>query len=291
MVLSEDVQRAAFEGDLETITAWMASNDVNDTVVATPHRFNANSRSTLLKLIVKRATKAGASQVSVLPLARAVIARGADLELSNSGCPPLHLAAESRGYESVAMCSLLIEAGADVNQKAYESKTPLGVALDSLRVTPEELKLGSSASSLTRTTLEVVCVLLRAGASLDGVNGTRWSAEQVLDLHLKNSNRSWNRQRLSYAIRLSDDENVHAILYLLHGVRAAGSWRGFLNTRYYQPLARLRGLASRGHATTEDRMLALLFALPHRPFRVVLSYWRVLPSWFFSPRSIRGANN
>ena len=32
MVLSEDVQRAAFEGDLETITAWMASNDVNDTV-------------------------------------------------------------------------------------------------------------------------------------------------------------------------------------------------------------------------------------------------------------------
>ena len=33
MVLSEDVQRAAFEGDLETITAWMASNDVNDTVV------------------------------------------------------------------------------------------------------------------------------------------------------------------------------------------------------------------------------------------------------------------
>ena len=87
MVLSEDVQRAAFEGDLETITAWMASNDVNDTVVATPHRFNANSRSTLLKLIVKRATNAGASQVSVLPLARAVIARGADLELSNSGCP------------------------------------------------------------------------------------------------------------------------------------------------------------------------------------------------------------
>ena len=124
MVLSEDVQRAAFEGDLETITAWMASNDVNDTVVATPHRFNANSRSTLLKLIVKRATNAGVSQVSVLPLARAVIARGADLELSNSGCPPLHLAAESRGYESVAMCSLLIEAGADVNQKAYESKTP-----------------------------------------------------------------------------------------------------------------------------------------------------------------------
>ena len=126
---------------------------------------------------------------------------------------------------------------------------------------------------------------------MDGVNGTRWSAEQVLDLHLKNSNRSWNRQRLSYANRLSDDENVHAILYLLHGVRAAGSWRGFINTRYYQPLARLRGLASRGHATTEDGMLASLFALPHRPFRVVLSYWRVLPSWFFSPRSIRGTKN
>ena len=84
MVLSEDVQRAAFEGDLETITAWMASNDVNDTIVATPHRFNANSRSTLLKLIVKRATNAGVSQVSVLPLARAVIARGADLELSTA---------------------------------------------------------------------------------------------------------------------------------------------------------------------------------------------------------------
>ena len=109
---------------------------------------------------------------------------------------------------------------------------------------------------------------------MDGVNGTRWSAEQVLALHLENSNTSSNRRRLSYAVRLADDENVHAILYLLHGVRAAGSWRGFVNTRYYQPLARLRGLASRGHATTEDRRLASLFALPHRPFRIVLSFWR-----------------
>ena len=85
--------------------------------------------------------------------------------------------------------------------------------------------------------------------------------------------------------------DVNDTVVLLHGVRAAGSWRGFVNTRYYQPLARLRGLASRGHATTEDRMLASLFALPHQPFRIVLSFWRVLPSWFFSPRSIRGADN
>ena len=93
-----------------------------------------------------------------------------------------------------------------------------------------------------------------------------------------------------YAVSLSSDDNFREIQDMVRCVRAAG-WRGFLNTRYYRPLVGLRGLANRGKAKTEDRTLASLFGLPPRPFRVVLSYWRVLPSWFFSPRSIRGANN
>ena len=62
MVLSSDVRRAAYEGDLEKITAWMSSNDVNDTVVElrpeeTAAPYLGRYRSTLLKLILRRATK------------------------------------------------------------------------------------------------------------------------------------------------------------------------------------------------------------------------------------------
>ena len=105
---SDSVQHAVDEGDLEAVTAWMASKNVNDTVL----KCNASYDCTLLKLIASRATNAkamqilakrGARQVSVLPLARAVIARGADVDLSKAGWAPLHYAAQSRGYEPVAM--------------------------------------------------------------------------------------------------------------------------------------------------------------------------------------------
>ena len=74
-----------------------------------------------------------------------------------------------------------------------------------------------------------------------------------------------------YAVPLSNDANFREIQDMVRCVRAAG-WRGFLNTRYYGPLTRLRGLANRGHATTEDPTLASLFGLPPRPFRVVLTF-------------------
>ena len=131
MVLSEDVQRAAFEGDLETITAWMASNDVNDTVlelILGPQNLLGRERyrSTLLKLILRPATK---------------------------------------------------------------------------------------------------------------------------------------------------ERTMYILDSMVRGVRVAGSWRRFINTRYYRPLTRLRGLANRGHATTEDPTLASLFGLPPRAFRAVLTFY------------------
>ena len=115
-------------------------------------------------------------------------------------------------------------------------------------------------------TREVVTVLLRAGARLDAVKGQK-SAEEVLDDHLRLSNTGPQL----YAVRLSNDDNFREIQDMVRCVRAAG-WRGILNTRYFGPLVRLRGLANRGKAKTEDRTLALLFGLPPRPFRVVLTF-------------------
>ena len=74
-----------------------------------------------------------------------------------------------------------------------------------------------------------------------------------------------------YEVPLWNDDNFREIQGMVRCVRAAG-WRGFLNTRYYRPLVRLRGLANRGHATTEDGTHASLFGLPPRPFRVVLTF-------------------
>jgi len=57
---------------------------------------------------------------------------------------------------------------------------------------------------------------------------------------------------------------------MVHKVRAIGRSAYFM----YRPLVRLRALANGdGRATTDDKTLALLVSLPHRPFRIVLSFW------------------
>ena len=121
----------------------MASNELNDTNLARllatrPGASYQNEcfRSTLLTLLIEKANEELLSQESLLPMARAIIAHGAhadssircfDNPLSSiRGLAPLHLIFQSRGYEPVAMCSLLIEAGADVWSAA--SVLPAGEA-------------------------------------------------------------------------------------------------------------------------------------------------------------------
>ena len=113
----------------------------------------------------------------------------------------------------------------------------------------------------------VVTVLLRAGARVDAIKGQK-SADEILCEHIGMSKTS----TYYYPVPVVNDVNFREIHVMVEGVRDAGSWRGFINTRCFRPLVRLRCLANRGHATTEDPTLSSLFRLPPRPFRVVLTF-------------------
>ena len=116
-------------------------------------------------------------------------------------------------------------------------------------------------------TREVVTVLLRAGARVDAIKGQK-SADEILCEHIGMSKTS----TYYYPVPVVNDVNFREIAVMVEGVRDVGSWRGYLNTRCFGPLVRLRALANRGHAKTEDGTLASLFGLPPRPFRVVLTF-------------------
>lgn len=129
-------------GNLAYIKAWLQRNF---NMSQSDHLKGDVQSMTILKQIVIASMTVVpehvvASLASVLPLARVVIARGADVNFSDGGWAPLQLAARSRGHECAAMCSLLIEAGADINKmtpaaqgptviQLRKQRTPLGIDL------------------------------------------------------------------------------------------------------------------------------------------------------------------
>ncbi|CAI5713663.1 unnamed protein product [Hyaloperonospora brassicae] len=105
--MSENVWTAASDGDLESVTAFLASGgDVNA---------KDENGYTALQAAVS---------YSHMELVGFLLARGADLQLGdNDGDTPLHLC------ETVECATLLLEAGADLNARNADGRTPYDVAI------------------------------------------------------------------------------------------------------------------------------------------------------------------
>ena len=199
------IGEAASEGDFERVKAWLAGgsesaprsvNSSDDTDWTLLHWTTTSDQLTpehveFVRYLISQGVRVNAPSLSTKKTA-------------------LHYACDNT---SADMVSVLVAAGAAVNQLSHYNLTPL-LCID----------------LFCEATLDIVTILLRAGASLD--SSTR-SFEEHLD-------------------GLEDDdpdpdqlEHVRAIRPLVASVRAAGSWKAHCISPHKEVL-RLRSLVARG---------------------------------------------
>ena len=250
--LPENIGQAVSQGEFERVKAWLAAGSASD-----PRSINAGDDSTSWTLL--HWTMNGDQTPGHLEFARYLLSRGARVDAKDrGGNTALHFACESITDESTAaLVSMLVAAGAAVNKVAH-GKTPL-----------------FSIVELSASTIDVVTVLLRAGASLDFLKhqiGEDQPVPRSFEAHLDGLEDGLEDG-------LDDDqlEHVGAIRDLVASVRAAGSWKAHCRLPHKQIL-RLRSLVARGR--TKERLAttrAIRFIVRQGDNGIVwniLSYWR-----------------
>ena len=250
--LPEEIGEAASDGDFERVKAWLAGGSAYD-----PPSVNDRDDDdwTLLHW-----TAASPSPFHV-EFARYLLSRGARVNASAKrwdGSTALHFACGSIGRdEATAAISMLVAAGATVNTRDIAGRTPL------FRI-----------YHFSESTIDVVTVLLRAGASLDFKHriGEDQPVPRSFEAHLDGL-----EDGLEDGLDDDELEHVGPIRNLVASVRAAGSWKAHCRLPHKQIL-RLRSLVARGR--TKERLAttrAIRFIVRQGDNGIVwniLSYWR-----------------
>ena len=208
--LPYEIGQAASVGDFERVKAWLAGGSAS-----APRSINSCGEHdwTLLHW-----TAARARSPEYIEFARYLISQGARVDAKTChGWTTLHLACGFTGDATpvvVSMLSLLVATGATVNMEATYGHTPL-----------------FKIDRVSESTIDIVTILPRAGASLDFTHRQGWtrSFEEHLNQHIYNPSSA----------------HVGAIRDLVASVRAAGSWKAHCRLPHKQIL-RLRSLVARG---------------------------------------------
>ena len=248
--LPKNIGQAAAQGDFERVKAWLAAGSASD-----PRSINAGDSTSWTLL---HWTMIGDHTPGRLEFARYLLSRGARVDAKTyQGATALHFAAsQGAGETTAAMVSMLVAAGAAVNKVAH-GKTPL-----------------FSIVELSASTIDVVTVLLRAGASLDFKHriGEDQPVPRSFEAHLDGL-----EDGLEDGLDDDELEHVGPIRNLVASVRAAGSWKAHCRLPHKQIL-RLRSLVARGR--TKERLAttrAIRFIVRQGDNGIVwniLSYWR-----------------
>ena len=253
--LPEEIGEAASDGDFERVKSWLAGGSAS-----APRSINASDQTEWSLLHWTLVSELTPEHVE---FARYLLSRGARVNAAAKrwdGSTALHFACGSIGRdEATAAISMLVAAGATVNMETSSGLTPLFLIDD-----------------LSESTIDVVTVLLRAGASLDCQdrrpyhNGLIRSFEE----HLNSIN---GNDPYGENVR-----HVRAIKELVASVRAAGSWKAHCRLAHKQVL-RLRSLVAHGRSKLRPRgrdarqERALEFVLRQGANGIVwniLSFWR-----------------
>ena len=263
MVLPYDIQAAADEANLAVVEAWLNHSGpgaVNETDIC---------EQTLLVLSLN-------SSITErhVDFARMLIARGADVNIaSENDSDALHMACYPGGC-APAMVSLLLQAGARVSAR-WQDCNPLGTLIKnfdyclgpfwSLEGEEEAYDEAAHQRQVSRSGLDIMKLLLRAGASLDRCE---------MDLSAEAAMQEFLSRRPQYA----NDEYFAEGRELIEGVRAHGSYKSFAREPHRQFL-RLRSLLVRGRVkvrgrTKDSRRLERIARLPNGACWHVLSFWR-----------------
>ena len=258
MVIPRHIAAAASEGDIAVVERWL--DETGPGAVNDKTEWSATLLMCCLSFIIEERH---------VDFARWLIARGADVHIGrNDGSLPLHYASFP-GDCSSTMVSLLLESGARVNARTdVQGLTPLGEVIEQFNycvdIDEEDEDYDELALQQTsRSALEIMKLLLKAGASIDRCKGDR-SAEACMQAFLVDHQ--------DYA----NDESFSKGRELIAGVRAHGSYKAYVREPHRQFL-RMRSLLVRGRAKIRDRSkdsqrLERLARLPNGACWHVLSF-------------------
>ena len=279
MVLPHHIIEAAQRGDSCVVMQWLdaAPQGSVNTEGQKEGRWETNTLSLLYWACLP---KPGPFTDAHVELARLLLSRGADPNwrdhLSET---PLHCVCyQTAGCRAAAdMASLLIEAGTEFERRRtvvgengiiYDVgvETPLSLAMENYLLEPS-------------ADLKVICMLLRAGASLDTlgedfvVPGPPYSEHKRFCGDSAENFLLWKfRMRSHYAGVEEWNRHFNALWALVAEVRAAGSWKKYVNAPRREFLA-VRSLAVRGHLATSDPVLDFLVHADNGVLWNVLSFW------------------
>ena len=249
MVLPDHIVQAAKDGDIAVVEAFLD---------AEPGAINDRDEEWDLTLLM--ASMNSSITERHVQFARRLIARGADVNIGNiEDKLPLHYACYP-GDCSSTMVSLLLASGARVNARTDEDEdlTPLGQLIEEFDYNLWKNEAAENRRRISHSGLEIMKLLLTAGASIDRCQGDR-SAEAAMQGFLS--------RRPHYA----NDESFTKCRELVAGVRAHGSYKVYVREPHRQFL-RLRSLLVRGRAKTDSQRLERIARLPNGACWHVLSY-------------------
>ena len=235
---------AAAEGDHEVVAAWLDENPESVNEVS-------NHGESLLLICLEN----GDIQDAHLESVRHLLSRGADpnqtcyiLDIDTRGCmTPLFSICSSDCPHAPEIVACLLGAGADPNLRIADHLDQNGEPSSTFEedstpiIGAVRFFLGTSDRTEGSWHLPVVARLLRAGASLDNPDG------QSADEWLADEERRWPDWAAGCRY-------FQAAKALIHGVRAAGSWKKYCRARApHREILALRSLAMRGYITPYQR--------------------------------------
>ena len=252
MLVPDHIRYAAEEANLAVVEAYLDE--------AGPGAVNRQDEygETILVSSLNSSIEEGHVQ-----FARRLIARGADVNIASRNGSVALLLACYPGECASAMVSLLLQAGARVNVR-WQECNPLGTLIEHFDYCVHTLEdRAAHQRQVSRSGLEIMKLLLRAGASLDRCERDL-SAEAAMQAFLS--------RHPSYA----NDEYFTKCRELVAGVRAHGSYKAYAREPHRKFL-RLRSLLVRGRVkvrgrTKDSRRLERIARLPNGACWHVLSY-------------------
>ena len=255
MLVPDHIRDAAEEANLAVVEAWL--NDAGPGAVNRQDEFG--------ETLLVSSLNSSIEEMHV-QFARRLIARGLDVNIASRNGSTALLLACYPGVCASAMVSLLLQAGARVNVR-WQDCNPLGTLIEHFDYCVHALEDDRAAHQrqVSRSGLEIIKLLLKAGASLDRCERDL-SAEAAMQEFLS--------RRPSYA----NDEFFARCQEIVAGVRAHGSYKSFAREPHRQFL-RLRSLLVRGRAKVRgssktSRRLEGIARLPNGACWHVLSFWR-----------------
>jgi len=311
MVVPADVLQAAERGDVAAVKFWLdAGGDANDYTSTSQYRSRLlsalctkpqcvsvvslllehgaeiNSRS--LDTVLQAAIWAGRDMLSLL------LSHGADPSPEGMQWTALHAASRNADHEIVAM---LLDHGADPNRcMTYleEDEGPTGQILEGLTNDPPTPLMCAAESCKS---IEIIRLLLSRGADFElrtlpswvtgpvGFNAEDYARTGLPGAFFQNGRdvrEAPTTREEARELELADKHGgcddrlpgeVEGVIELLSDVRAAGSWKRYVNEPRRQLLS-LQKLYHAKRASPRASVLAALYELPPPLVWTVLKFWR-----------------